>query len=364
MRPAHLFLAILAVATSCSRPTELTVLHAASLRRVMADAAAVYQKENPKVRIRLEPSGSQVAIRKITEQGLRADVVAVADAQLIDQLMLPGHAAWNLEFATNEVVLAHGQHSQFTAELTGQNWPEVLLRPGVRLGRVNPDNAPLGYHALFCWQLAEKSGAFGEVGKDLATRLAQAVPKEHIGADETELLGFLESKAIDYAFLYRSTAEDHHLKFLELPAEINLDKPEPRGEVRGRSGRGEDEVRPHGPQGPPDHLRHHGPEERRQPGRGGEVRGIPSRDARAADPAGCRLSSARARGCERDRGAERATRARWTAACYAEVGVRERIGGLSHSPSMGTGPGLTALAQLASGRPPVPRESGSVPPVR
>ncbi len=243
MRPAHLALALLVLSPGCSKPTEVTVLHAASLRRVMADAAAEYQKANPKVRIRLEPSGSQVAIRKVSEQGLRADLVAVADAQLIDTMMFPGHASWSLEFATNEVVLAHGQHSQYTAELRAENWPEVLTRPGVRLGRVNPDSAPLGYHTLFVWQLAEKHGGFGDAGKDLAARLLQAVPKAHLGADETELLGFLEAKAVDYAFLYRSTAEDHHLKFLELPPELNLAKPElaakyaeASAEVRMKSG--------------------------------------------------------------------------------------------------------------------------------
>ena len=225
MRSTILALTVIA-ATSCSRPSEVVVLHAASLRRVLADAADEYQKANPKVRVRLEPSGSQVAIRKVTEQNMRADIVAVADAQLIDKMMLPAHASWNLEFATNEVVLAYGQHSKFTDEITAQNWPEVIARPGVRLGRVNPDSAPLGYHTLFVWQLAEKSGTYGEAGKDLAARLVQAVPKEHVGADETELLGLLESKAIDYAFLYRSTAEDHRLKFLELPPEINLAKPE------------------------------------------------------------------------------------------------------------------------------------------
>ncbi|MBI5543037.1 MAG: extracellular solute-binding protein, partial [Deltaproteobacteria bacterium] len=61
---------------------------------------------------------------------------------------------------------------------------------------------------------------------DLAAKLTAAVPKERIGADESELLGLLETRAVDYAFLYRSTAEDHHLKHLILPPEINLSKPE------------------------------------------------------------------------------------------------------------------------------------------
>jgi molybdate/tungstate transport system substrate-binding protein len=210
------------VGSGCQKSTELTVLHAASLRRAFADAAAAYEKANPKVRVKLEPSGSQVAIRKVTEHGLKADVVAVADAALIDKMMVPQHAEWNLEFATNEIVLAHVQGSRFTDEVTEANWPEVLLRQGVRLGRVNPDTAPLGYHTVFVWQLAERSGRYGASGEGLAQKLTAAVPAQGLAADETELMSQLEAKAVDYAFLYRSTAEDHRLKMVALPPELNL----------------------------------------------------------------------------------------------------------------------------------------------
>jgi molybdate/tungstate transport system substrate-binding protein len=42
--------------------------------------------------------------------------------------------------------------------------------------------------------------------------------------DETELLAQLESRAVDYAFLYRTTAEDHHLKMTVLPPEQSLSR--------------------------------------------------------------------------------------------------------------------------------------------
>ena len=219
-----LILIALAWLGSCQRREEVVVFHAASLRRLMADAAQRFHQAHPTLTVRLEPSGSQVAARKVSELGLRADFVAVADAALIDKIMIPGHATWNLEFATNEIVLAHGQHSPMTGEITAENWPAILLRPGIRLGRSNPDTAPLGYHTLFVWQLAEKSGAFGQPGVDLAARLVNVVPERFVAVDETELLVFLESRAVDYAFVYRSSAEDHHLKFVELPATLNLSR--------------------------------------------------------------------------------------------------------------------------------------------
>ena len=236
---------------ACQRPREIVVFHAASLRRLMADAAERFQKTHPTLTVRLEPSGSQVAARKVSELGLRADLVAVADASLIDKIMIPGHASWNLEFATNEIVLAHGQHSPMTGEITARNWPSILLRPGIRLGRSNPDTAPLGYHTLFVWQLAEKSGAFGASGINLAARLTDLVPERFVAVDETELLAFLESRAVDYAFVYRSTAEDHHLKFVELPTALNLSRLDlaesyAAAEVEVRMKQSQDKARLHG----------------------------------------------------------------------------------------------------------------------
>jgi len=209
-------------AAACKSPTtEVIVFHASSLSAVLGDAAEAFQKQDPKVRLRLEPSGSQVAVRKVTELGMRADLVAVADAALIDKMMIPSHATWNIVFATNEIVIAHKDHSKGTDQITAQNWPEILLRDGVRLGRADPDTAPIGYQTLMVWQLAEAAGA---TGSQLTERLKSHCSKDHVVHDEAELLALLESRAIDYAFMFRSTAEDHHLKILALPPEINLSR--------------------------------------------------------------------------------------------------------------------------------------------
>lgn len=206
---------------SCSRKTELVVFHAASLSRVLTDIAARFEKENPSVRVRLEPSGSQVAVRKITELGMRADVLAVADIALLSPSQ--GGPPWSLRFpfATNAIVLAHMDHSRFTEEVTAANWPEVLLRDGVRLGCADPQLAPIGYHTDIAWQLAALGGRYPSAGPDLAARL-----RAHCGAqvapDETELVALLESRAVDYAFVYRTTALDHHLKTVRLPVEEDL----------------------------------------------------------------------------------------------------------------------------------------------
>jgi molybdate/tungstate transport system substrate-binding protein len=222
-RKVVLMLALLGVTACRARTTEVVVFYASSLTSLLGDAREAFERANPQVRIRLEPSGSQVAVRKVTELGMRADVVAVADAGLIEAMMVPSYATWNASFATNEIVLAHKDHSKWTDQITAENWSEVLTRAGVRLGRADPDTAPIGYQTLMVWQLAEAAGIRPGV---LVQALSEHCAKEHVVHDEAELLTLLEARAIDYAFLFRSTAEDHHLKILTLPVEINLSRPE------------------------------------------------------------------------------------------------------------------------------------------
>ena len=219
-----LALAALAACGCKSRGVEISVFYASSLSAVLGDAVESFRKVNPHVRIRLEPSGSQVAARKVTELGMRADLVLVADATLIDKIMIPAHATWNAVFATNEIVIAHKDHSRWTDQIKGENWPEILTRPGVRLGRADPDTAPIGYNTLIVWKLAETSGLYGSAATGLEAKLRGQCSADHVVHDEAELLSLLESRAIDYAFLFRSTAEDHHLKVLALPPELNLSR--------------------------------------------------------------------------------------------------------------------------------------------
>jgi len=215
------FILTLAFVTACRSKNELVVFVAPSLARAVGEIEDSFAQGKPDVRIRTDISGSQVAARKLTELNMRADVLAVADAEVIEQMLVPQHAAWSIRFATNTIVLAHLGHSRFTEEVTSDNWPDILSRPGVRLGIVNPDLAPIGYRTLMVWQLATPHYQ----RPNLESTLRAQVAKEHVMSDEATLWALLSSRAIDYAFLYRSTAEEHRLKTTPLPAAINLGDP-------------------------------------------------------------------------------------------------------------------------------------------
>jgi molybdate/tungstate transport system substrate-binding protein len=146
---------------------------------------------------------------------------------VIDQLLIPRYADWNLKFATNEMSLVYRQESRRSSEINGRNWPDILMDPKVFYGRSDPEADPCGYRTVLTLKLAEiyyrRPGLAGSVlGKDA----------EYIRPKEVDLIALLEAGEIDYAFLYRSVAGQHNLEYLALPDEINLKKAEMEGYYR------------------------------------------------------------------------------------------------------------------------------------
>jgi len=200
---------------------ELVIFHAGSLSVPFKEITGAFNKEYPSVRVLREVAGSRACARKISDLGRACDVFASADYAVIESLLIPEHASWTIKFATNEMVIAYTDRSRRSEEVTRDNWYQILLEEDVAFGRSDPNSDPCGYRAVLTAKLAEKyykvqGIAEGLLKKDL----------RYIRPKETDLLALLEVKAIDYVFLYRSVAKQHGLKYLTLPDEINLNKPE------------------------------------------------------------------------------------------------------------------------------------------
>jgi molybdate/tungstate transport system substrate-binding protein len=169
------------------------------------------------VKVIKEIAGSRECARKISELNKPCDVFASADYFVIDQLLIPNHAEWNLKFASNEMTIVYTANSYRSKEINQKNWMEILLDKKVRVGRADPDSDPCGYRTVISLKLAEKF--YNKKG--LAEKVLSK-NNEYIRPKEVDLLALLETGELDYIFLYRSVAEQHGLKFLTLPDEINL----------------------------------------------------------------------------------------------------------------------------------------------
>lgn len=199
----------------------LIIFHAGSLTIPVHELTAEFQQLYPEIEIQTEAAGSRITARKVSELGREADLIMSADYQVIDTLLIPDHASWNVFFARNAMVVTYTENSAYTDEISPENWYQILLRDDTVVGRANPQADPNGYRTLMVWQLAERF--YNSPG--LAKELEQASPPENIRPKETDLIPLLQTGDLDYAFNYLSVALQHDLKYIDLPDEINLSNP-------------------------------------------------------------------------------------------------------------------------------------------
>ena len=216
---AFLIVMLAASFSTAAEPAgKLIIFHAGSLTVPLAEMEKQFEAKYPKVDVLREGGGSTKMARMISELGKPADIMASADYQVIDKTLIPGHAAWNVRFATNQLVLCYTENSQFANEITPDNWYEILARKGVVWGHSDPNLDPCGYRSLMVIQLAEKF--YKKPG--LADELIANRPEENIRPKSVELISLLKTGNMDYAWEYLSVAVQHKLKYIELPDDINL----------------------------------------------------------------------------------------------------------------------------------------------
>jgi len=199
----------------------LIVFNAGSLAKPFSDLLRAFKAKHPDVVPAQENSGSLEAARKLTELGKIPDVIGVADYGVISKLLVPRHAGWFATFARNSMVLIHTEQSEAAGEINGQNWWQVLLRPGIRAGRSDPALDPNGYRTLMVFQLAEKH--YKQPG--LAARLERAFPPKYIRPKEADLTALVQAGELDYSWSYASIAKTAKLPYVNLPDEIDLSDP-------------------------------------------------------------------------------------------------------------------------------------------
>jgi molybdate/tungstate transport system substrate-binding protein len=219
------FFILLFLASACrnsdsNKQREIIIFHAGSLSVPFNELKQIYEKQNPRVRVLLEPAGSLVCARKITELKKPCDIMASADYFVINQLLIPEYTDWSIRFATNEIVIAYTEKAAYSGEITSDNWMDILQKDDVIYGRADQDNDPCGYRTIMTFLLAEKYYNRKAIAESFITK-----NKDYVRPKEVDLIALMEANAIDYMFQYKSVAIQHGLKFVELPDEINLGNP-------------------------------------------------------------------------------------------------------------------------------------------
>jgi molybdate/tungstate transport system substrate-binding protein len=196
----------------------LTIFHAGSLSVPFEEMEKRFEKMHPGIDVQREAAGSQKCARKITDLGKPCDIMASADYKVIDKLLIPDFADWNIRFATNQLVLCYTDTSANADIVNVDNWYEILQEPGVVWGHSDPNLDPCGYRSLMVMQLAETHYKIPGLYRALVANR----PEENIRPKSVDLISLLQTGNMDYAWEYRSVAVQHGLRYVTLPDEINL----------------------------------------------------------------------------------------------------------------------------------------------
>jgi molybdate/tungstate transport system substrate-binding protein len=213
-------------AAQAAEPTTLTIFAAGTLAVPFRQLDAQFEQQHAGTTVQALFGGSVMMARRITNLHQSADLIAVADYNVIPKYLFggaagPAYAKWYIGFARNAVTFVYTDKSKYAGEITPANWYQVLARPGVEIGRSDPDTDPSGYQTVQMLDLAEK---FYKV-RGLAGKILANAPRANMRDTETALISALQLGQIDYLAIYRSDAQQHHFRYLDLPARIDLSDP-------------------------------------------------------------------------------------------------------------------------------------------
>jgi molybdate/tungstate transport system substrate-binding protein len=204
-----------------ANPRKLVIFHAGSLAVPFQQICEEFNKHYPDIRIVREAAGSRACARKIADLNRPCDIMVSADYTVIDTLLVPEYAEWNLRFASNEMVIAFSRDSRRAAHVNKNNWYDILLEENVTFGRSDPNSDPCGYRTVLAVILAERFYNKPGLAKSILAK-----DRRYIRPKEVDLLALLEVGELDYIFIYRSVAEQHRLGMVLLPDQINLKETE------------------------------------------------------------------------------------------------------------------------------------------
>ena len=200
--------------------TKLVVFHAGSLTVPFMKIEKAFEKENPNVDVLRVVGGSRKLARMIADVGKYADVYASADYTLINDMLIPEFADKNFKFASNEMVICYTDKSKFHKKINSSNWYKIIMKKGVKYGHSDPNLDPCGYRTILLLKLAQRYYKI----KDFFKKITSNREKIIIRPKETDLTPLLEEGFIDYLFIYKSIAVQHHFNYIQLPDKINLSK--------------------------------------------------------------------------------------------------------------------------------------------
>ena len=192
----------------------ITVFAAASLADALGAIAKEFEREHPRLKVRINAAGSQQLAAQLG-QGAEADVFASADATWMQKVVAKGRVQGTpAEFATNRpVVIVSRERGGAITQLAD------LAKPGVKLV-LGAKPVPIGqYSRAAIERLAKQPGYPADFAKRV---LANVVSEEE---NVKGVVGKVQLGEADAGIVYRSDvtpALAPHVRVIELPVAASI----------------------------------------------------------------------------------------------------------------------------------------------
>jgi len=165
-------------------------------------------------------AGGSVGIANQIKGKLRkGDVFISANPKVNTSLMGAANGnwvSWYVSFAESPLVIGYNASSKFAADFKTKPWYQVLLEPGIKIGRTDAKLDPKGALTLALMKQAEtyyKSPGLAQKVLGAPDNPAQVLPEE-------TLVGRLQSGQLDVGFFYSTETSDAKIPALSLPPQI------------------------------------------------------------------------------------------------------------------------------------------------
>jgi len=123
---------------------DLIIFHAGSLSVPMKEIKTEFNKAYPQVNVLLESAGSVECARKITDLKKSCDIMAASDYLVIDKMLIPAYADWNIKFASNELCIVYTEKAKYKDQINEKNWFDILMKRDVAFAGPTRMRIPAG----------------------------------------------------------------------------------------------------------------------------------------------------------------------------------------------------------------------------
>jgi molybdate/tungstate transport system substrate-binding protein len=210
---------LLPIAGPANSADDVDVLYAGSLVNLMERGIGPAFNRATGDQFRGYAGGSVGLANQIKGRLRDGDVFISANPKVNSALMGTENGAWvswYIAFAQSPLVIGYSASSKFAGAFKTKPWYQVLMEPGIKIGRTDPKLDPKGSLTLALMNQAEtfyKSPGLAQKVLGAADNPEQVLPEE-------TLVGRLQSGQLDAGFFYSTETADARIPTLSLPPAI------------------------------------------------------------------------------------------------------------------------------------------------